>query len=423
MEKRLVRRSLAFALASALAVALLSGCAGSAPASSDTLRILTPDPPERLELLEEQFAIFEEETGISVTAEAISSGVTNFTSKLQTELVGGKGPDLWGIWGGTIGAPFATNGLAADLDPYYEEYDWNSAIPESYVEGMTWDGKKYGVPTSAYALTVFYSKSAFERAGVTATPTTYDELLDVNEKLVASGQVPLGLAGKDGSSLMRLFEYLLEKNAGPELHDELLSGGASWDDPAVVTSLTELKEWEDNGWLPEGVMALDPKITEPGFTQGAFAYTITGSWADAEFIQKASDPNDYSTFALPTEQTPNRHSGWVSGYMINASSANKDNAAKLIDFLTRPDVQAALQNTASTIEGTGPDPEVFVVSAEQAELAAAAPNYTIQDQALPAEVSNAYFSVQSQVIQGEITPEEGAKQLGEAVSQGFPAGN
>jgi raffinose/stachyose/melibiose transport system substrate-binding protein len=220
---------------------------------------------------------------------------------------------------------------------------------------------------------------------------------------------------------MRLFEYLLEKNAGPELHDELLLGTASWDDPAVVESLAELKEWSNKGYLPEGVMALDPKITEPGFTQGTFAYTITGSWADGEFVQKASDPTDFSTFALPTDQTPNRRSGWVSGYMINAGSSNKDAAAKLIDFMAQPDVQKIL-GTASTVKGAAPDPTVFVVSAEQAKIAEEAPVYTIQDQALPGEVSNAYFSVQSQVVQGEITPEEGAKQLGEAVRKGMPSG-
>jgi raffinose/stachyose/melibiose transport system substrate-binding protein len=201
---------------------------------------------------------------------------------------------------------------------------------------------------------------------------------------------------------MRLFEYLLEKNAGPELHDALLAGEASWDDPAVVQSFTEFKEWEEKGWLPEGVMGLDPAQEEPGFTQGKSAYTIAGGWADSAFVQAAADPSDYGVFKLPTDQEPSRASGWVEGYMINEASPNKDDAAKLLEWLSRPADAAELPLTA-----------------EVTEIAANSPFYTIQDQAFPAELSNTYFEIQSQVLQGQLSPEDAAKQMQEAVPAGL----
>ena len=44
------------------------------------------------------------------------------------------------------------------------------------------------------------------------------------------------------------------------------------------------------------------------------------------------------------------------------------------------------------------------------------PFYTIQDQAFPKKLADQYFSIQSDVLQGKITPEEAAKQMQSAVS-------
>ncbi len=195
--------------------------------------------------------VFEKKTGIHVTLETLpGSGAALYPDKLRTELLGGKAPDVWRVWGGSIGGPFAENGQAADLAPYYDKYHWADDIPANAIAGMTWDGKKYGLPLYSVAVTAWYSKEAFAKAGIAAPPTSYDELVADNEKLVASGQVPVGLGGKYGWDVMRLFEYLLEKNAGPELHDKLLAGQTDWNDDAVVQSFSDLKEWADKGWMP-----------------------------------------------------------------------------------------------------------------------------------------------------------------------------
>ena len=76
---------------------------------------------------------------------------------------------------------------------------------------------------------------------------------------------------------MRLFEYLLETAAGPELHDKLLTGAETWDRPEVVTAFTNFKKWQDKKWIPDGALGLDPDDVEPWYVQGKAAYTITGS--------------------------------------------------------------------------------------------------------------------------------------------------
>src|SRR3712207_8665692 len=58
--------------------------------------------------------------------------------------------------------------------------------------------------------------------------------------ILAAGTTPLATGGKYGWHIMRLYEYLLEHTAGPELHDKLLVGEESWDRPEVVEAFTLL---------------------------------------------------------------------------------------------------------------------------------------------------------------------------------------
>lgn len=417
-----IRRSTALLAVAATSALALSGCAagGGGGGSSDTLTLLTYEDAGPTEVLTEQLKGFTEETGIKVDVQDLpGSGAAVYPGKLRTQLAGGKGPDVWRIWGGSLGGPLATGGFAEDLTPYYEEYGWADEVPESFVAGMTWDDTRYGLPAYSNTVTAWYSLDAFEKAGISAAPATYDELVDANEKLVASGQVPLGTGGKFGWHIMRLFEYLLEKNAGPDLHDQLLAGEASWDDPAVVESFAELKEWSDKGWVPDGVMALDPAQEEPGFTTGKYAYTIAGGWADSNYIQQTDDPSAFGVFALPTDQTPMRHSGWVEGYMINKNSANKDAAAQLLDYLSQPETIQALGITNSAVTAGAVDAEEFPLAAENAKIGADEPFYTIQDQAFPPELATGFYEVQSQVVQGQLSPEDAAAKMQEIVPAGL----
>jgi raffinose/stachyose/melibiose transport system substrate-binding protein len=102
--------------------------------------------------------------------------------------------------------------------------------------------------------------------------------------------------------------------------------------------------------------------------------------------------------------------------MINAKSGNPDKAAELLDFLSKPETQKALQNTASTVKGAEPDPKQLPLSAEWSKNYGSHPFYTIQDQAFPKKQADQYFSVQSDILQGSITPAQSAKKMQDIVS-------
>jgi raffinose/stachyose/melibiose transport system substrate-binding protein len=282
---------------------------------------------------------------------------------------------------------------------------------------MTFDGVKAGAPFISLGIGGWYNKAIFEKAGVSAPPTSYAELEEMNEKILAAGTTPLATAGKYGWHIMRLFEYLLETSAGPELHDKLLVGEETWDRPEVVTAFTNFKKWQDKKWIPEGALGLDPSDVEPTYVQGTTAYTITGPWTEAAAIQTAGkDESGFGVFQFPTDQSQVRHSGFVEGYMVNAKSGNMEKAAELVDYILKPETQKALKVSASTVTGAEPDQKTAPLAYEWSQGPGKQPFYTIQDQAFPKQQSDQYFTIQSDLLQGKITPEEAAKKMQEVVS-------
>lgn len=196
----------------------------SAPASND-LRVFTYEGDETIDLFKEQIAKFDAQAGTTTTVDSLpGSGAAVYPDKLRTELLGGKGPDVWRIWGGQIGAPFVKAKQAMDLTPYYQKFGWDSRINTTAIEAMTFEGVRGGAPFISLGIGCWYNKAAFKKAGIAGEPKSYAEMEEANDKLVSAGITPAGLGGKYGWDIMRLFEYLLETSSGPELHDKLLTG-------------------------------------------------------------------------------------------------------------------------------------------------------------------------------------------------------
>ncbi|HEY8663038.1 MAG TPA: extracellular solute-binding protein [Propionibacteriaceae bacterium] len=419
-------------LGAGAATVALAGCTGagstaptaapsSAAASVDgkgkTLRLFSYEATGALTLLQGVAAKFDAQYGCTTTIDNLpGSGAAVYPDKLRTELLGGKGPDVWRIWGGSIGAPYAKAKQALDLSPYYAKYGWDSKISKAAVAGMTFNGVKSGVPYIIRGVGGWYNKSLFTKAGITAPAKSYAELEANNDKLVAAGITPLGTGGKFGWHIMRLFEYLLEHSAGPDLHDKLLVGSSSWDCPEVVAAFTLFKKWQDKKWVPEGALGLDPADIEPAYVQGKTAYTIAGAWTEPQAIQAAKvDEAGFGVFAFPTDKTPMRHSGWVEGLMINAKSPNPDLAAAFVDFFVSVPEQKELQITSSTVIGAEPDTTAYPLSVEWAKGPGQDPFYTIQDQAFPKLQADGYFAIQSEVLQGISTPQVAAKKMQDVI--------
>src|SRR5699024_8701573 len=109
----------------------------------------------------------------------------------------GEGPDVFSYDAGAgyLGV-LAKAGLALDLTPYREEYNWDDRFHDWALEKTIYDGKLYGIANELEMLGVFYNTQLFEEAGV-EVPQTYEEFLQVCQVFKDKGITPVIMDDKE----------------------------------------------------------------------------------------------------------------------------------------------------------------------------------------------------------------------------------
>ncbi|MFI8933215.1 ABC transporter substrate-binding protein [Streptomyces sp. NPDC053474] len=188
------------------------------------------------DLFEAAWADFAACTGIDVQFE----GDGEFEAQIQVRVDGGNAPDV---------AFFPQPGLlerfarAGDLKPASPEVaslaqqgwskDWNSYA--------TVNGTLYGTPLVANVKSyVWYSPTFFRDRGL-SVPRTWKELMDVTEKVAATGVKPWCAGVESGEStgwpLTDWIEDVLLRQSGPDVFDRWVSHEIPFNDPRVIRAM------------------------------------------------------------------------------------------------------------------------------------------------------------------------------------------
>jgi alpha-glucoside transport system substrate-binding protein len=144
--------------------------------------------------LEETTKSYEVKTGIDIQYE----GVEDFSETLNERLQSGNAPDL---------ALFPNPGWLRDLVPLGYTIDLNNWFAPSYLQWQydqswldmaTMDGEMAGVWYKASIKSlVWYPKAAFEASGY-ITPTTWTEMINLTDQIVADGRTPWCIGNNSG---------------------------------------------------------------------------------------------------------------------------------------------------------------------------------------------------------------------------------
>ncbi|MFI8966402.1 ABC transporter substrate-binding protein [Streptomyces sp. NPDC053493] len=212
------------------------------------------------DLFEETWADFAACTGIDVRYE----GDGEFEAQIQIRVEGGKAPDVAFFPQPGLLARFARAGrlkpASAGLTALAEQgwsQDWNNYA--------TVDGTLYGTPLVANVKSfVWYSPAFFRDRGLTV-PRTWAELMDVTEKVAASGVKPWCAGVESGEAtgwpLTDWIEDVLLRQQGPEVYDRWVAHEIPFDDPRVIRamdtvgSLLKNDRYANGGFGPARSMA------------------------------------------------------------------------------------------------------------------------------------------------------------------------
>jgi len=332
-------------------------------------------------------------------------------------------PDVFFNWGASglgLGGYYVKAGGVEPIDRYFDKYNWKQRFNKAELDASTMDGKLYAMPFRIRTMGLFYLKDTFKKAGIDKEPTTYDELMAANDKLVKAGVVPLATAGKFGWMLMRLVDSLLETKCGPEKHDALKNMTASWATEKCATdAFAELKAWADKGWLPKDFLSVDPTAPDVHVSvyKGDAAYYYEGDWIVPLLDSEAEKQEDLGFFYFPT--STNRVSFFTEQLFIASTSKHKDEAAVFLDWVSSPEVQKKYQSAWGSLSPTAnlklADNAGPLIKEVNELVAMAKGIYIPTDQSLPLDAVNMLFRVDADIVQGVIQPKDAAAKMQEAI--------
>ncbi|WP_454851066.1 extracellular solute-binding protein [Rhizobium binxianense] len=223
------------------------------------------------------------------------------------------------------------------------DVDWNNYIAgaRSYYETST--GKLYSQPYNSSTLLFYTNKTELEKAGVTKTPETWEDLIEAARKLKAAGHAcPYVTNGEPWS----MFEQFSARHGLP-----IASRHNGYDglDAEYVFNTTFVAKHLQNlvDWRKEGLVKL-PSDTKAGNYTAAFntgeCAMIENSSGSYTGAAKAFEGKYELTVSMPPMYKGyERHNTFVGGASIyimrGHDQAQIEGAKAFLDFLRRPDQQ------------------------------------------------------------------------------------
>jgi multiple sugar transport system substrate-binding protein len=244
-------------------------------------------------------------------------------------------------------------------------YAWQPGELKDFLvpDGGAIDGKVYQLPTNTQTIpNVYYRKSMFTAAGITAPPKTYADLLTDCARLKAKKVTPFVVGGgKDAFPTVLPLTGTVATDVYREDPDWMLrrrAGKAKFADPGFVGALRKVGDLADKHYIDPKMVSLDYAATEQAFLKGKGAMYPMGSWFAASG-DKSPIKDDIGVFAWPTDDGSELLSQYTGGGLdVNAHAKHLDAAKKfaLAFQLDKANLDASVKSDAlfPAIKGYAP---------------------------------------------------------------------
>ncbi|MEU0601791.1 ABC transporter substrate-binding protein [Streptomyces sp. NPDC006393] len=339
--------------------ALLSGCVTSSsdaksPAKGPVTLQSNLSAPQAKAAMEDLTAAYAKKGSERVSLNTVAA--ETFRTQLPTYLTSANPPDVYTWYPGSVADAYAKKNLLLDLDdvwassPDLKRYSkaLNSLCTSS-------SGKKVFVPSTYYWWGMFYRKSNFAKWGV-EEPKTWDEFLDLCDKLKSKGVAPIGL-GAGGNTpwvASAWFDYLNIRINGAEYHRKLLAGKHRFDD-------REVRKVFDR-WA-EVLPYFDPNGTAVAFQDattallnGRSGMMLIGTFFADAAPKDALDDIDFFRFPVIDPKVPLAEEAPTDGYFASARSGRAQQVGDLMKYLATAEAQEIyIKGSSGTVLPCHPD--------------------------------------------------------------------
>ncbi|MFD3927641.1 ABC transporter substrate-binding protein [Streptomyces sp. NPDC058614] len=336
------RRRFLAGLGAAGTTALLSGCVtdtSSGKSSSKGAVTLQSNlsAPQAKAAMEDLVAAFAKKGSARASLNTVAA--ETYRTQLPTYLTSGNPPDVYTWYPGSVADAYAKKDLLLDLDEV-----WSSSPDlKGYSKALNSlctasSGKKVFVPATYYWWGMFYRKSNFAKWGV-SEPKSWDDFLDLCDKLKSKGVAPIGLGAGGGTAWVASawFDYLDIRINGAEYHRDLLAGKHRFDDPEVRKVFDRWQEVLPY-FDPDGAAVAFQDATT-SLLNGRSGMMLIGTFFADAAPKDALDDIDFFRFPIIDAKVPLAEEAPTDGYFASARTGRRDQVVDLMSYLATAESQ------------------------------------------------------------------------------------
>lgn len=248
--------------------------------------------------VEGRAAAFEEShPGVKVEIEMVSND--SYLNTLKMKMAADDAPDMFDLDNNTYLREF----VDADYIYCVDGQNVFGEVDEGLLGDCQIDGVRYGSTISTAAYSIWYNKEVFEKVGV-EVPTTYEEFIDVCEKIQAAGITPMATAFAERSIGFNMwfhpfytnycwkddFNWAVDKASGKSTFAEDDRPKKAWEE-----FMSTSKYWSDD---PFGTSYDDACMA---IANGEAAMISNGTWILAKLLEYNPDIQ-LGVFGYPTKE-------------------------------------------------------------------------------------------------------------------------
>ena len=240
---------------------------------------------------------------------------------------------------------FIKSGYLLDVTSRITQEMKNGIFPASW-NGVTRNGKVYGMPWLMDVKYFMYNKDMLAKAGFNAPPATWEELITQAQAIKTQGlaEFPITWSWNQKEGVVCDFTVLLYGNGGTFLD---ASGKPAFNNDKGVQVLTWMKKSIDDGLTNPSAISSDEAAVEADFLAGksAFAVNWLNQYADSNKPDVSQIVGQVAISPMPvftTGQAAGIKSSSVDGsssFAIMATTPNPDQVWKFLTYLTSNAVQ------------------------------------------------------------------------------------
>lgn len=354
------RRRFLGGLGAAGTAALLSGCvtstsSGKSSSKGNVTLQSNLSAPQAKKAMEDIVAAYAKKGSGKASLNTVAA--ETFRTQLPTYLTSANPPDVYTWYPGSVADAYAKKNLLLDLDEV-----WNSSPDlKRYSKAQnklctSSAGKKVFVPATYYWWGMFYRKSNFAKWGVRELPKSWDDFLDLCDKLKSKGIAPIGL-GAGGNTpwvASAWFDYLDIRINGAQYHRELLAGKHRFDDPEVRKVFDRWQEVH-RYFDPNGT-ALAFQDATTALLNGKTGMMLIGTFFADSAPKNALDDIDFFRFPIIDAKVPLAEEAPVDGYFASARTGRREQVYDLMRYLATVEAQETyIKGSSGTVLPCNPD--------------------------------------------------------------------